>query len=373
MRPFLRNLTEDFGVSESQYRNYYLASDIRQTSLAIGIWMFPLLLLAYSEFIMLGWSLSFAVSLAVRLLFCLFSLYTITVLQKVSAPRIYDYIFLRWAIIAVIVILFFNYTWAPFVPPTGAITILTLFSAYMVFPTKRSIRLVPPLTLSLGNLALQWLTGGFASLQAGLTILVAVVMANVLGIIFSSTLQKHRYTEFMSRLEESRSKEELVKHASTDELTGLYNRRKLFQLAREEYARLKNGQSFSVLMIDIDHFKNLNDRFGHEVGDLILTNFAFYVRNSLDTTHIWGRLGGDEFTLVLPNLSAEKAKHIAERLRLDINSAPVIWQEKPLMCAISVGITERREHDLSFEAILRRADEALYLAKRNGRNRTEVL
>lgn len=374
MHLFLPFINKGLDVLEPQYRAYYLASDARQTSIAIAVWLIPVLLFAYSDYIILGLSPTFAASLILRLVFCVFSLYTISKLLKIATPRDYDQILLRWAIFATAVVLYCNYIWAPLVPPIGTITILIIFSAYMVFSTKLSIRLVPPLILSVGNLFLQWWIDKSASPYSLLTMLVAIVMANVLGIIFSSFFQKHRYTEFKSRQEETRIKEDFIRLASIDDLTGVFNRRKLIQLATEEFERSKNSSEFfSVLMIDIDHFKKLNDNYGHKAGDLTLAKFAAYVTDNLNVKNIWGRIGGEEFVLVLPGLPGKQAKPIADQLRLGLNVNPVNWQGELLTYTISIGITERQKHDQSFDDVLRRADKALYHAKQNGRNRTEVL
>lgn len=367
-------IIDDMDDFELKYRAHYLAADARQASNAIAVWMIPVLLFAYPEYLIFGSSPKFAGLLALRLAFCVFSLYTISVVLKVATAREYDYAFLRWAILATAVVLFLNYSWAAYVPPNGAITILILFSSYMVFPNKLSVRLVPPLTLSIGNIVLQWWGAATVSPYSFLTTLAAIVMANILGMVFSSSLQRHRRTEFKARLEETRIKEKLSRLASIDDLTGVFNRRKLIQLATEAFERFDSGsQQFSVLMIDIDNFKKLNDNYGHEAGDLILAKFASYVANNLCEKNIWGRLGGEEFVLVLPNLSCEEAKHVAERLRLGLNEEPGVLQREPLNFTISIGLTAARQQDQSFGDVLQRADKALYCAKGNGRNRTEVL
>ncbi|SMC45222.1 GGDEF domain-containing protein [Sporomusa malonica] len=359
---------------ESIYRAYYLVADARHTRVAIAVWLIPVLLFAYSDYLLFGYSSKFVLSLAIRLVFFVFSLYTIYALFKVSTGREYDYIFLRWAMFATAVVLFINYSWAPYVPPNGSITMLILFSAYMVFPNRFCIRVVPPLILSIGTLTLHWRFSESVSLHSLHIMLAAFVMANVLGVIFSSSLEKHRRTEFKARLDETRAKEELNRLASIDHLTGILNRRKLVHLTTKEFERFRSsGQSFSVLMIDIDYFKKLNDSYGHAVGDMILREFAAYVANSLYEKNIWGRLGGDEFVLVLLNLPSEQSKQIAERLRLGVNRNPIIYHGKTITFSISIGIAEARDQDSSFESVLKRADEALYHAKRNGRGRIEVL
>jgi diguanylate cyclase (GGDEF)-like protein len=372
MQPIRHFLTEAMDDLEPSYRVHYLAADARQTIVAIVIWLAPAILFAYADYLIFGWGPTFAASAAVRLAFCVVSLYTIAALRKVATPEEYDRIFLRWAASAIAAVLYLNYSWASYVPPNGAITVLILFSAYMVFPNRLGIRLIPPLVLSVGNLLLQFVVQPINP-KSLLTMIVALIMANVLGIIFSTWLQNHRLTEFRARREEARVREELYRLASIDDLTGILNRRKLMQLAAEEFAQAKREKRpLSVLMIDIDHFKRLNDSCGHEAGDLILTDFTAYVTARLAQKGIWGRLGGDEFVLVLAGFGCGQAGLIAEQLRRGFEAKSRPRQTTGPSFTISIGVTEVRARDKTFDDILKRADKALYRAKRNGRNRTEI-
>ncbi len=358
---------------ESGYREHYLAADARQTRIAIAVWLVPVLLFAYADYHFFGAGRQFMALFTVRLAFCAFSLYTISALARVSTAREYDNIFLRWAAFGVVAVLYFNYSWSQHVPPNGVLTILIIFSAYMFFPARLFVRLAPPLALSACNFLLQWWIAAPVNPQTLFTTLVALAMANILGILFSIWLHNHRRTEFRARLEETRVKEELGRLASTDDLTGALNRRKIMELAAGEYERfLREHQPLSVMIIDIDHFKKLNDTYGHEAGDLVLTSFTAYVTRQLRHGDIWGRLGGDEFVLILPDTPVDQATSVAERLRFGL-SEPVVWQGQPLSFTFSSGATAAREKDRSIDHVLKRADKALYSAKRKGRNRTEML
>lgn len=365
---------DDSADFEQQYRLHYLAADARQTSIAIAVWLVPVLVFTYPEYLFHGLSREYIALLGLRILFCAYSIYTIAIMQTVATAQAYDWAFLRWATLATGFILFVNYQWSMFVVPNGAITILILFSSYMVFPNKSSVRFAFPVILSIGNLAMQWMIIENGSLYSNISSLVALIMVNVLGMIFSATLQRHRRTEFQARIEELKIKERLDQLASIDDLTGVFNRRKLLQLADVEFERFKSkGQRFSVIMIDIDHFKQVNDTFGHETGDTMLTMFAAFVANMLCEQDIWGRWGGEEFLLVLPGTSCEKARNLAERLRLEVKEGYSIPKRKTFPFTISIGLTEVQERDHSFISVVNRADKALYNAKRNGRNRTEVV
>lgn len=372
MRQIRLFLTEAMEDLQPEYRAHYLAADARQTRVAIAVWLVPATLFGYADYLLFGWSTAFVVLAAVRLAFLLYSLGTIAALRKVATAREYDRIFLWWAAGAIVVVLILNYSWAPYVPVNGALTVLILFSAYMVFPNRLGVRLIPPLVLSAGNLILQ-LIAAPVNPQSLLTVTVALIMANVLGIIFSTWLQNHRHTEFKARLEEARVREELSRLASVDDLTGILNRRKLMQLAEEEFDQAKrDNKPLSVLMIDIDHFKRLNDNCGHETGDLILTAFTAYVTANIKHKSIWGRLGGDEFVLVLPGLASEQATSVAEQLRGGFAAKLSPRHTELPGFTISIGITEVRPKDKTFDGVLTRADKALYRAKRNGRDRTEI-
>ena len=160
--------------------------------------------------------------------------------------------------------------------------------------------------------------------------------------------------------------------ATTDDLTGLLNRRAFF--ARAEAARLlalRLRQPITLLMLDIDHFKQLNDRFGHATGDEALVKFSATCTEALREHDILGRLGGEEFALALPGTDLEGARHAAERLRQAVLDTRLLTCGNSYTMTVSVGVVLiDPEEDLP--TALARADHALYEAKRNGRNRVEV-
>ncbi|MFV0422608.1 diguanylate cyclase [Oleidesulfovibrio sp.] len=186
--------------------------------------------------------------------------------------------------------------------------------------------------------------------------------------------------------------EELSHMARTDPLTGLSNRRCFMETAHAEVERMhRNGKPLSLLMLDIDHFKHVNDTWGHDVGDIVLKTFAACLSSTMRNVDICARLGGEEFAVLLPETDHESALLAAERLRNAIATMPVAGHE--FSVSSSLGLTTLRYADLFcrdhpkgsaasektaqpagqiVEDMLKRADIALYAAKKNGRNRTEV-
>ena len=171
-------------------------------------------------------------------------------------------------------------------------------------------------------------------------------------------------------LENARLFEEVQNLALTDALTGLYNRRGLFEIGHIEFTRTRRlGRDFSVIMIDIDHFKHVNDQYGHPVGDQVLQFLASELRSIVRGADIVGRYGGEEFAIFLSGSNGKGAIELSERLRAMIEKTPFHVGENRISLTISLGVTEYNENSPDLETLVARADQALYVAKHKGRNR----
>lgn len=160
----------------------------------------------------------------------------------------------------------------------------------------------------------------------------------------------------------------LMFSSTTDELTGAANRRRLETYLAETAAK---NQPFSIIMMDIDHFKKVNDTYGHGVGDEVLRHFARVVQKLIRPDDLLARYGGEEFTVIcMANI--EQAARVAERIRGSIESAPAKTSAGAIKITASFGVAEYREGDTP-ESVKERADQALYRAKQSGRNRVEVM
>lgn len=170
-------------------------------------------------------------------------------------------------------------------------------------------------------------------------------------------------------------RQELERLATTDPLTGLANRRAFLERARDEVARTcRHDRPMSVVMIDVDHFKSINDRFGHEVGDQVLQRVADLLRMTVRrTVDMIARFGGEEFVLMLPETGASGARALAERVRTAFEGTEVETDAGPVSFTASFGVDEfRRNVDNGIETVIKRADDALYRAKAAGRNRVHL-
>jgi diguanylate cyclase (GGDEF)-like protein len=163
----------------------------------------------------------------------------------------------------------------------------------------------------------------------------------------------------------------LERLASVDAMTGLNNRRNFLALAEVEWSRFRRYERpLAVLMIDIDKFKSVNDTYGHDVGDEVIKFVAGSLQTHKRTSDIAGRLGGEEFALVLPEATLDNAVVAAERIRQLIADRPFTFAGHSLSVTISIGASAGRAETTGIDALLKEADVALYEAKRSGRNRT---
>ncbi|SFN28386.1 PAS domain S-box-containing protein/diguanylate cyclase (GGDEF) domain-containing protein, partial [Nitrosomonas communis] len=166
-------------------------------------------------------------------------------------------------------------------------------------------------------------------------------------------------------------KEKLEQQARQDYLTGLFNRRFFMEQGHAELIRAQRyGHALSMLMLDIDNFKKVNDRHGHQAGDAVLKRLADVMRKILRTVDITGRIGGEEFAVLLPETDPQRASEVAERLREDVACTAVTLETgMPLYFKVSIGVASLKDRNTDLNTLLNQADKALYQAKESGRNR----
>ena len=180
-------------------------------------------------------------------------------------------------------------------------------------------------------------------------------------------------TEFANQvavtLENARILKETQTQAVTDPLTGVSNRRGLIEAGKAEFSKTQNtNRPFSAIMIDLDYFKSINDTYGHAVGDLVLREFAKRCKSCIREIDYIGRYGGEEFIILLPDAHMKASMNIAERLRSAITKKPIQIDDKEISITASLGVACRDESSTTLETLIAQADQALYIAKHNGRN-----
>ncbi len=208
-----------------------------------------------------------------------------------------------------------------------------------------------------------------------LRITLAIVLA---GLLLASWVSARIAGDVLRKLETAsreltRQKEAAEALARTDVLTGLANRRAFDEAAQREIRRaVRYGEPLALIMTDIDRFKAINDTHGHHAGDQVLVSFAHTLRAAVREVDLVGRWGGEEFVILMPGTDIEEAQQVAERMRQAVAAAPAHYEDVDCSYTASFGVAVFRSDMPSLDALLGTADQALYRAKENGRNRVET-
>ena len=199
-----------------------------------------------------------------------------------------------------------------------------------------------------------------------------IIFLSVLTIVLLLVIVYVMAWKLVAKLRESQKQ---LRHMSiTDELTGLRNRRSIMERLGEEFQRARReGRPLGLIMLDLDFFKQLNDTYGHLFGDMVLMNTASRIRPDIREYDLLGRIGGEEFLIVAPDSALQETIAIAERTMGRVRGEPFGDGEREVQVTISAGVTMLENGDPDIDALLSRADDALYAAKQQGRDRLSVL
>jgi two-component system, cell cycle response regulator len=213
----------------------------------------------------------------------------------------------------------------------------------------------------------------FLTAHAQMTARVAGLEAGAVDYIVKPFEEAELIARVRAALRTKAVRDGFAEHATRDWLTGVFNRRELETQASAAVAlALRHGRPLACVMIDLDHFKRINDLYGHAAGDAVIREAARRMAASCRASDVIGRYGGEEFLVLLPEADADSATAMAERLRLALSGVPLDLGEAKIAVTASVGVAVWGEPMMTAGALIAAADEALYRAKALGRNRTEV-
>ncbi len=374
LKQFVEQLLPDLGGLEGEYHQFYLQSTVTLYSVTgFFIIVGNLAMMAIdSNFLVENPDvLNFVFFL--RILFSVLTAVLILVIRyKPDSDRLSQATSV-WMFIAIFYFLSFNFL-RPSSHLTTSIDVLLIFGAYILSGQRMRWLVIMLVGFSLGSimLVLFYKTDIPDILRVQITL--THVFAQGVGFISALQIQNFRRKAFLAYVQERHARELAIDLLRTDSLTKSLTRHYFLELAEQEIERAKRyGHPLSVMMMDIDHFKNVNDQYGHRVGDEALITFAEVVRAQKRGSDMFGRLGGEEFGLLLPDTNIENAVMVADRIRkiwakTEIRSSALI-----IPSTVSIGVVECSQADINFDDLLVRADKAMYLAKQNGRNRVEML
>ncbi len=361
------------GDMEDEYRRENLSNDIAQCILiaaSVAITMLGLLRLDYLMFRarpeLFHWMIGY------RAAYILIVLATVTILLKARGPKFFDAAVFTWLLLTAIYLILFNFT-----RPTNYLTtpfdILYPFGAYLLLPLRLKHNFALAAAFSIGTLFVDaFYKTDISSIQLSAA-LSSQILVHFLGLPAAIQVQSYRRRFFKAYLEQKDAREMANYMINIDTLTKCMTRQYFMETAEKEFVRAKRLQlPLALLMLDIDHFKKINDNHGHHIGDQALQRFAEVVLEQKRAQDVFGRLGGEEFGLLLPNTTLKNAKLAAERIQKIWAHSPISETLESVHSTVSIGVAEISSADCTFNALLQRADNMMYKAKRRGRNRVAI-
>ena len=368
-RTLFSQIITDLGELEGDYRAFHLKNDIPLSILSCLIasvsilGMLPLdMALFHDSPSLLAWAV-FS-----RIAYVTITIpFMIAMLNSVRVRR-FDQLACGWLIFTVGYLLIANLA-RPSDYSTASFAIVVPFAIYMLSPLRLSTNFTLSFVFSAGILLGEYLWKDAAMISLSGAFATQLVV-HTLGFGSALQLQSYRRRSFKAYMDEKDAKEMVAYLANIDPLTKSLTRRQLFNIAESEYLRYSRyHRPLSVLVIDADHFKNINDMHGHHAGDVVLRSLSLVALEQKRAQDTFGRLGGEEFGLILPETNLQQAKIVADRIQKTWEKSPVNLDGVLIQSTVSIGVAEANPDDRSFDDVLRRADQMMYKAKQAGRNR----
>jgi diguanylate cyclase (GGDEF)-like protein len=370
LKKFFRQFLTDLGEMEGDFRVFYLKDDIAYSTLYISIAILGVLsMIRIDALLFRAGSGPFGWLLLSRGLFVFVSILVMVLLWRTSKVRVYDRLVFGWLAFTIVFFLLYNFT-RPTNSLTTIIDVIVPFAIYMFSPLRVFYNILLAFGFSVGTIYIGYVykVGTDPITLNAMTL--AQVVIHALGLVSGLQIQSYRRKSFKAYVQERDAKETVAYLANIDPLTKSLTRRHFFNIAESEFLRFRRyHRQLSILVLDADHFKNINDTYGHYAGDLVLRNVSLVTLEQKRAQDTFGRLGGEEFALLLPETSLQQAKVVAERIQKAWEQTPCIVDGKLIYSTVSIGVAEARQEDQSFEDVLRRADRMMYKAKEAGRNR----
>lgn len=366
---FFSQILVHLGDMEGDYRVFHFKNDIAQSILSLMIASLSILGMLRMD----AWYFRNEPDLLMKLTvfrvgFVFVSLLVIFAITRIRKVRIYDRLILGWVFCTILFFLLSNFT-RPTNYLTTASDIIVPFAIYVLSPFKVFYSIALAFGFSMGTLYVDYFFKNGVDPVILSAATSAQIVVHALGLGSALQIQSYRRRSFRAYLKEKDAKEMVSYLANIDPLTKSMTRRQFFNIAESEFLRFSRyRRPFSVLVLDLDRFKNVNDSHGHHAGDLVLRSFSLVALEQKRAQDTFGRLGGEEFGLLLPETNLEQAKLVAERIQKVWEQSPVNLDGVPIYSTVSIGVAEANAEDKSFDNLLRRADQMMYKAKKRGKN-----
>jgi diguanylate cyclase (GGDEF)-like protein len=357
-------LKTPFDDTDIGFRESHRLEDIKQARAVILIASILVAAFTYVDFLFFGLTERFFISGFVRLIFFVYSVSVFICLKRYKKLQQIDYAIFFWMLSLAALALGVNLVRPRNFSENILLHSMVILGSYALLPNRFMFKLIPAIAFTTGELWLLIFSQNRFSSQEVLISAVVLISLNVIGIISARRLEIYQREQHRARMLEEWNRLQLLGLARTDSLTGIPNRRHFLELGEIEFDRYKRfGHVFSFIVIDINRFKSINDTYGHPTGDLVLQVFCEVLNSEKRSVDIIGRLGGDEFGVVLPETSGRAAAKAIKRIERACKNLKWDLPDKDFQLSISTGLTTAHPGDRSIDDLYRRADKRLYAKK----------
>jgi diguanylate cyclase (GGDEF)-like protein len=362
------------GELENGYRLNSLRDDVRQATVGILLLTAAVTLTIPNDFVLIQQPDVLCLIMILRITFVLYSVILIDYLFRIKKPVNYDDSIFVWGLFGIVVCTFIICSRPATFTGHALIDLLVLVLLYLGVPCRLLYRLILAFLFTASCLLLLGINAQQLTTPWITTEIISLVFTNIVGLIISHRLYSYRRKQYAAQVAEGKVKEELKLLASHDSLTGVTNHRSFFEQGERELRRfVRYGKPFSLMVIDIDDFKSINDNYGHSEGDNVLIKLVALIDSQVRQSDVFGRTGGDEFCLLLIETGKAEAMEIAERIRMACSETTMTAGTGiPINFTVSLGLVESSKNDTGIGQIYSMADAAMYRAKREGRNRVST-
>jgi diguanylate cyclase (GGDEF)-like protein len=354
-------------------REYFLGADIDLASITIGAVVAMLPPIAFLDFTYYGFSEEFLWTSVFEVGLAAFSLLIILTIRRQRAVLIYERAILVWNAVMAVVFLILGVEQPARLVENTLFSILVLLAMYVTLPNRYAFTVIPAASLSLGGIAILAALPSPVSLQNKYIFTLTLLMLNFAGAVVVARSNRFKRREYYSQRNERVARQMYETLSQIDPLTGLLNRRSFLEHAQQALNRYQRYQSpFCLVIFDLDYFKRVNDTYGHLVGDEALRRFAGVLKTEKRVTDEAGRLGGEEFGLLLAETHRTTAQGVTARIQEAVRHMRLPAMGEDYQITFSAGVGEVQPSDQSLDDLIRRTDQALYQAKDLGRDRIEA-
>lgn len=369
----LRDLVDNFRSPEQACKEYFLRSDIDLTAIVIAAAALLVPPMTYLDYSYYGFTSEFFVTTSIEGLFALFSVIVLLIIRHNNHFRTYERLVFTWTMVITVSSLFATFLQPERIIENILINYLILIAIHLLIINKSSFRIIPAATITVASITALLATDNAASIQQKYLLTLFLIVLNLVGFIVIARNNRFRRLEYGAQNREREARKKYETLAATDSLTGILNHRSFIELAQMALDRSRRyDHSFCLAIFDLDRLKQINDTYGHLAGDKALKQFTTLVASKKRITDVFGRIGGDEFGFILPQVTRTDAITIISRFQDALRALTITSPKGSFSISFCVGVTEVRAEDISPDDLIHRADEALYQAKGKGDDRIET-